>query len=79
DSGGSRTAGSGPGAAVDTGIAACGAYAEPESTERRGDLAAEVADLAYHVLVLLQATGVELADVAAELGRRHQEAGRVPS
>ncbi len=60
-------------------IAGVRADAEPESAERRGDLAAEAADLAYHLLVLLQATGVELGDVAAELGRRHRGAGGSPS
>ncbi len=67
--------------AGETVIAGVRADAEPGSVERRDDLAAETADLAYHLLVLLQATGVELADVAAELGRRHQEArgtGRAP-
>ena len=61
--------------AGETVIAGVRADAEPESAERRADLAAEVADLAYHLLVLLQATGVGIADVAAELGRRHQQAG----
>ncbi len=64
--------------AGETVIAGIRADAEPESAERRADLAAEAADLAYHLLVLLQATGVELADVAAELGRRRQDAGRTP-
>ncbi len=35
-------------------------------------LVAEVADLTYHVLVLLSARGVSLADVMAELERRHK-------
>ncbi len=34
----------------------------------------EVADLFYHSLVLLAARGLSLADVEAELGRRHQAA-----
>jgi len=63
--------------AGETVIAGVRADAEPESAERRRDVAAEVADLAYHRLVLLRATGVDLADVAAELGRRH-EAARTP-
>jgi phosphoribosyl-ATP pyrophosphohydrolase len=33
---------------------------------------AEVADLLYHLLVLLDAQGLELADVASELARRHR-------
>lgn len=65
--------------AGETVIAGVRADAEPDSAGRRDDLAAEAADLAYHLLVLLQATGVELGDVAAELGRRHRGAGGSPS
>lgn len=65
--------------AGETVIAGVRADAEPDSVGRRNDLAAEAADLAYHLLVLLQATGVELGDVAAELGRRHRGAGGTPS
>lgn len=65
--------------AGETVIAGVRADAEPDSAARRNDLAAEAADLAYHLLVLLQATGVELGDVAAELGRRHRGAGGSPS
>jgi phosphoribosyl-ATP pyrophosphohydrolase/phosphoribosyl-AMP cyclohydrolase len=36
----------------------------------RKEIAWEVADLLYHTLVLLEAEGVELADVAAELQKR---------
>jgi phosphoribosyl-ATP pyrophosphohydrolase len=36
-------------------------------------LIAEVADLTYHVLVLLAARGLSPADVMAELERRHKE------
>jgi len=36
---------------------------------------AEVADLLYHLLVLLRARGVPLADVLAELGRRTGRSG----
>lgn len=61
--------------AGETVIAAVRADAAPESTRRRSDLAAEAADLVYHLLVLLQANGVGLADVAAELGRRHEASG----
>jgi phosphoribosyl-ATP pyrophosphohydrolase len=32
----------------------------------------EVADLAYHVLVLMAAKGITLADVAGELEKRHK-------
>lgn len=37
---------------------------------------AELADLFYHSLVLLAARGLSLADVEAELGRRHQASQR---
>lgn len=40
----------------------------------RERLIAEIADLLYHTLVLLTASGLSLADVEAELERRH--AGR---
>jgi phosphoribosyl-ATP pyrophosphohydrolase len=36
----------------------------------------EIADLYYHSLVLLAARGLSLADVEAELGRRHEAASR---
>ncbi len=36
-------------------------------------LVAEAADLLYHLLVLLQLREVALADVVAELERRHQD------
>jgi phosphoribosyl-ATP pyrophosphohydrolase len=40
-----------------------------QSDER---LIEEVADLTYHTLVLLSARGIKLADVLAELEKRHQ-------
>lgn len=43
--------------------------AKNESNER---LTAEVADLVYHLLVLLVARGVSLKEIAAELGRRRK-------
>ena len=39
--------------------------------ERRSALVGEAADLLYHLLVLLQATGVEPEEIAGELLRRH--------
>jgi phosphoribosyl-AMP cyclohydrolase / phosphoribosyl-ATP pyrophosphohydrolase len=39
--------------------------------ERRTALAGEAADLLYHLLVLLQASGIEPDDVARELAARH--------
>jgi phosphoribosyl-ATP pyrophosphohydrolase/phosphoribosyl-AMP cyclohydrolase len=54
--------------AVETVVAAFAAAADPA---RRGELTAEAADLLYHLLVLLEAAGADLAEVAAELRRRH--------
>jgi phosphoribosyl-ATP pyrophosphohydrolase/phosphoribosyl-AMP cyclohydrolase len=39
------------------------------------EVVAEAADLAYHLLVLLEARGIGLQAVEAELARRHAEAG----
>ena len=39
------------------------------------DIVAESADVLYHLLVLLQAGGVQLADVLAELERRTGQSG----
>ena len=49
---------------VETAIAAV-------SQGRGGSVTSEAADLLYHLLVLLAATGVDPADVTAELLRRH--------
>ncbi len=40
-----------------------------------GPLAAEAADVLYHLLVLLESTGVALPDVLAELERRTAQSG----
>lgn len=48
--------------AVETALAAVG--------EDRGRLIAEAADLLYHLLVLLQARGISLAEVEAILAQR---------
>jgi len=53
--------------AVETTLAAVGG--KPEA------LVAESADLLYHLLVLLQARGVPLSDVLAELERRTARSG----
>ncbi|HXU30389.1 MAG TPA: bifunctional phosphoribosyl-AMP cyclohydrolase/phosphoribosyl-ATP diphosphatase HisIE [Thermoanaerobaculia bacterium] len=45
--------------------------ANPGDPDRRKRLTEESADLLYHLLVLLEACGVDPAEVAAELGRRH--------
>ena len=41
----------------------------------RENLTAEAADVLYHLLVLLTARGVALADVLAELARRQGQSG----
>jgi phosphoribosyl-ATP pyrophosphohydrolase len=43
--------------------------------EDRDRVIAECADLAYHLLVVLHARGVTLADVEAELAKRTQQSG----
>lgn len=42
-----------------------------EGEDDQDSLAWEAADLVYHLLVLLESRGVEVAEVAAELARRH--------
>ncbi len=41
----------------------------------RGEIAAEAADVVYHLLVLLQGSGVSLDSVVEELGRRTRQSG----
>ena len=41
----------------------------------RGEIAAEAADVVYHLLVLLQGAGVSLDTVVEELGRRTRQSG----
>jgi len=41
----------------------------------RAALKAEAADLLYHLIVLLEASGVSFAEVKAELGRRTVQSG----
>ena len=38
----------------------------------KADLTREIADLTYHLLVLMEEKGVSLADVCTELKRRHK-------
>jgi len=52
-------------------LAARAAGSEGEGGERRRALVGEAADLLYHLLVLLQASGVEAAEVKEELLERH--------
>lgn len=53
--------------AVETALAAVG-------TDTKA-VVSETADLLYHLVVLLQARGVSLEDVYAELGRRTRQSG----
>jgi len=41
-------------------------------SQENGRLIEEIADLTYHVMVLMTAKGVTLEDVARELGIRHK-------
>ena len=43
--------------------------------EDRGRVVAEAADLLYHLLVVLHARGIPLAEVEGELARRTQQTG----
>jgi phosphoribosyl-ATP pyrophosphohydrolase len=43
--------------------------------EDKGRLIAEASDLVYHLLVVLKARGVTLADVEAELDKRTAQSG----
>ena len=53
--------------AFETGIAAM--------QERKNRVVSESADLLYHLLVLLNARGIKLAEVEAELGKRTAQGG----
>ena len=53
--------------AIETGLAAV--------QEDEGRLIAEAGDLLYHLLVLLEARGVTLAEVEAELEKRTSQSG----
>jgi phosphoribosyl-ATP pyrophosphohydrolase len=53
--------------AIETSLAAIG--------ESRKRLVSEAADLLYHLMVVLKARGVTLAQVEAELGRRTAQSG----
>jgi phosphoribosyl-ATP pyrophosphohydrolase len=58
---------------VETAIAAVSlaARGEDEGGERRKSLVGEGADLLYHLLVLLEASGVDPGEIKDELIRRH--------
>jgi phosphoribosyl-ATP pyrophosphohydrolase/phosphoribosyl-AMP cyclohydrolase len=58
---------------VETAIAAVSLLArgDNEGAERRKALIGEAADLLYHLLVLLQASGIDPSEIGEELMRRH--------
>jgi phosphoribosyl-ATP pyrophosphohydrolase len=68
---------------LDKGVAHCAKKLGEEAVETalaavnedRGRLVAEAADLLYHLLVVLQARGIALAEVEAELARRTAQSG----
>jgi phosphoribosyl-ATP pyrophosphohydrolase len=70
-------------ALLDKGVAHCGKKLREEARETaqaaldesRKRVVAESADLLYHLLVVLNARGIKLTDVEAELGRRTAQSG----
>lgn len=70
-------------ALLDKGIAHCAKKLGEEAIETalaavnedRDRVTAEAADLVYHLLVVLEARGITLADVEAELERRTKQSG----
>ncbi len=68
---------------VDRGMAHCAKKLGEEAVEvaiaalaeDRDRVVAETADLLYHLLVVLHARGIPLAEVESELGRRTQQTG----
>ncbi len=70
-------------ALIDKGIAHCAKKLGEEAFETamaavqedKGRLISETADLLYHLLVVLEARGVTLAEVEAELGKRTAQSG----
>ena len=68
---------------LDKGAARCAKKFGEEAVElviaavegERTEIVAESADVLYHLLVLLQAGGIALADVLAELERRTAQSG----
>jgi phosphoribosyl-ATP pyrophosphohydrolase len=68
---------------VDRGMAHCAKKLGEEAVEvaiaalaeDRDRVVAETADLLYHLLVVLHARGIPLAEIESELGRRSQQTG----
>ena len=70
-------------ALIDKGIAHCAKKLGEEAFETamaavqedKGRLVSEAADLLYHLLVVLEARGIKLAEVEAELDKRTAQSG----
>ena len=70
-------------ALIDKGVAHCAKKLGEEAVETamaavqedKGRLVAEAGDLLYHLLVLLEARGVKLSEVEAELEKRTAQTG----
>lgn len=68
---------------LDDGVSRCARKFGEEAIEavvaamdgHKPEIVAEAADVLYHLLVLLQATGVSFDDVVGELGRRTRQSG----
>ena len=68
---------------IDKGVAHCAKKFGEEAVETaiaavqedKGRLVAEAADMLYHLMVLLEARGVSLAEVEAELEKRTAQSG----
>ncbi len=68
---------------LDDGVSRCARKFGEEAIEavvaaldgHKPEIVTEAADVLYHLLVLLQATGVPFEDVLAELGRRTKQSG----
>jgi phosphoribosyl-ATP pyrophosphohydrolase len=70
-------------ALIDKGVCACAKKLNEEAfetglaavQERKNRVVAEAGDLLYHLLVVLKARGIALAEVEAELGKRTKQSG----
>ena len=70
-------------ALIDKGVGHCAKKLNEEAFETglaavqegRGRVIAEASDLLYHLLVVLKARGITLAQVEAELGKRTKQSG----
>jgi phosphoribosyl-ATP pyrophosphohydrolase len=60
---------------LDRGVAQCAKKLGEEAVEDRDHLIGEAADLLYHLLVVLRARGITLAEVEAVLAARTAKSG----